>query len=85
MIHSLLISKDSYGAPMASEYHQLPDNYDGDPYGDTVPFSVGSNQYISTYDTESEAKADKVWLDSANDADEDAEHRAFLVWLDRQS
>jgi hypothetical protein len=25
---------------------ELPDNYDGDPYGDTVPFCVGSNQEI---------------------------------------
>jgi hypothetical protein len=24
----------------------LPDNYDGDPYGNTVPFCVGSNQTI---------------------------------------
>ena len=24
----------------------IPDNYDGDPYGDTVPFSIGSNQAI---------------------------------------
>lgn len=27
---------------------ELPENYDGDPYGDTVPFSVGSNQTIET-------------------------------------
>jgi hypothetical protein len=86
MIHSLLISKDSFGVPMASEYHQLPDNYDGDPYGDTVPFSVGSNQYISTYDNKAEAMEDKAFLDSVADSsfDEEAEHRAFLVWLDRQ-
>ena len=31
-----------------SEVVELPDNYDGDPYGDTVPFSVGSNQTIET-------------------------------------
>lgn len=82
MIHSLLITKDQYGTILGTQYHQLPDNYDGDPYGDTVPFSVGSNQYISTYDTEAEAMCDKVWLDSANDADEEAEHRAFMVWVD---
>ena len=29
---------------------ELPANYDGDPYGDTVPFSVGSNQYIELQD-----------------------------------
>jgi hypothetical protein len=28
----------------------LPDNYDGDPYGDTVPFCVGSNQYLEIID-----------------------------------
>lgn len=27
---------------------ELPENYDGDPYGDTVPFLVGSNQVIET-------------------------------------
>lgn len=30
------------------EVVELPDNYDGNPYGDTVPFSVGSNQTIVT-------------------------------------
>jgi hypothetical protein len=25
---------------------ELPDDYDGDPYGDTVPFVVGSNQIL---------------------------------------
>lgn len=29
-----------------SELVELPSNYDGDPYGETVPFSVGSNQSI---------------------------------------
>jgi len=29
-----------------SELIELPSNYDGDPYGETVPFSVGSNQSI---------------------------------------
>ena len=29
-----------------SELIELPSNYNGDPYGDTVPFSVGSNQSI---------------------------------------
>ena len=29
---------------------ELPANYDGNPYGDTVPFSVGSNQYIELED-----------------------------------
>ena len=28
----------------------LPENYDGDPYGDTVPFSVGSNQTLEVID-----------------------------------
>tara|TARA_B100001057_G_C22553128_1_gene834259 strand:+ start:122 stop:280 length:159 start_codon:yes stop_codon:yes gene_type:complete len=29
---------------------ELPANYDGNPYGDTVPFSIGSNQYIELED-----------------------------------
>ena len=29
-----------------TETVELPENYDGDPYGDTVPFAVGSNQSI---------------------------------------
>lgn len=31
---------------IAEEIVNLPDNYDGDPYGDTVPFCVGSNQEL---------------------------------------
>ena len=31
---------------------ELPENYDGNPYGDTVPFSVGSNQAIEVIDNE---------------------------------
>lgn len=27
---------------------EIDDNYDGDPYGDYVPFAVGSNQTIVT-------------------------------------
>lgn len=29
-----------------SQLVTLPDNYDGNPYGDTVPFCVGSNQEL---------------------------------------
>ena len=29
-----------------TEIVELPENYDGNPYGDTVPFSVGSNQSL---------------------------------------
>ncbi len=29
-----------------AELVELPSNYDGNQYGDTVPFSVGSNQLI---------------------------------------
>jgi hypothetical protein len=29
-----------------TETVELPANYDGNPYGDTVPFSVGSNQSL---------------------------------------
>lgn len=31
---------------------ELPENYDGNPYGDTVPFSVGSNQTIEVIENE---------------------------------
>ena len=31
---------------------ELPSNYDGDPYGETVPFSVGSNQSIEVLSEE---------------------------------
>lgn len=82
MIHSLLISKDQFGITLDAQYHQLPDNYDGDPYGDTVPFTVGSNQYIVTYDTKAEAVEDKGWLDSTSGFDEEAMHRDFLVSID---
>lgn len=82
MIHSLLISKDQFGMPIGTEYHQLPDNYDGDPYGDTVPFTVGSNQYIATYGTKAEAMDDKAFLESANSFDEESMHRAFMVSID---
>lgn len=27
---------------------EIADDYDGDPYGDKVPFAVGSNQYLRT-------------------------------------
>lgn len=27
---------------------EIADDYDGDPYGDKVPFTVGSNQTIRT-------------------------------------
>lgn len=27
----------------SEEIVNLPDNYDGDPYGDTVPFAMASN------------------------------------------
>jgi len=30
------------------EVVEIPDDYDGNPYGDKVPFSVGSNQTIVT-------------------------------------
>jgi hypothetical protein len=29
----------------------LPNNYDGNPYGDTVPFCVGSNQSLEVLDS----------------------------------
>ena len=31
---------------VSEEEIELPDNYDGNPYGDTVTFAVGSNQEI---------------------------------------
>ena len=33
-----------------TEIVEVPDNYDGDPYGDTVPFCVGSNQSLEVLD-----------------------------------
>ena len=33
-----------------TEEVELPENYDGDPYGDTVPFCVGSNQSLEVLD-----------------------------------
>jgi len=39
-----------YDGTVEREEIELPANYDGDPYGDTVPFSVGSNQYIELQD-----------------------------------
>ena len=35
-----------------AELIELPSNYDGDQYGDTVPFSVGSNQTIEVLSEE---------------------------------
>lgn len=29
---------------------ELPEHYDGNPYGDTVPFCVGSNQSLVVMD-----------------------------------
>ena len=34
-----------------TEAIELPENYDGNPYGDTVPFSVGSNQSIEVIES----------------------------------
>lgn len=45
---ALLNSYDNDGNLINSEVVEIPDDYDGDPYGDTVPFSVGSNQTIET-------------------------------------
>lgn len=40
----LAILKKYIGTEIDSEeIVSLPDNYDGDPYGDTVPFTVASN------------------------------------------
>ena len=35
---------------ISDEEVELPDNYDGDPYGDTVPFVIGSNQRLDVCD-----------------------------------
>ena len=34
----------------SEEIVELPDNYDGDPYGDTVPFSMASNWSLEVID-----------------------------------
>lgn len=36
----------------SEEIVQLPDNYDGDPYGDTVPFVMASNWTLQVIDDE---------------------------------
>ena len=45
---ALLKSYDTDGKVINIEVVELPEDYDGDPYGDKVPFSVGSNQTIET-------------------------------------
>lgn len=35
---------------------ELPDDYDGDPYGDTVPFPVHSNQTLTSLELTDEQK-----------------------------
>jgi len=37
---------------VARDCIELPDNYDGNPHGNTVPFCVSSNQTIVLEDTE---------------------------------
>jgi|TARA_R100000081_G_C4652365_1_gene83420 hypothetical protein len=39
-----------------SEIVEIPDNYDGDPYGDTIPFCIGSNQSLEVLDAVSTNK-----------------------------
>lgn len=34
----------------SEEVIELPDNYDGDPYGDTVPFAMASNWTLQLVD-----------------------------------
>ena len=34
-----------------TELVELPNDYDGDPYGDTVPFCIGSNQALELLDS----------------------------------
>jgi hypothetical protein len=34
-----------------TEIVEVPDNYDGNPYGDTVPFCVGSNQSLEVLES----------------------------------
>jgi hypothetical protein len=41
-----LLKTYSLDTLMEVEEVTLPENYNGDPYGDTVPFSVGSNQTL---------------------------------------
>lgn len=43
-----LLQSYENGKVVQIEVVEIPDDYDGDPYGDTVPFSVGSNQTIVT-------------------------------------
>lgn len=43
-----------------TEVVEIPENYDGDPYGDTVPFSVGSNQSLEALELSELLPADQV-------------------------
>lgn len=43
-----LLQSYENGKVVQIEVVEIPDDYDGNPYGDTVPFSVGSNQTIVT-------------------------------------
>ena len=69
-----------------SELIELPSNYNGDPYGDTVPFSVGSNQSIEVL-SEYQFLAYKGLIDreeeeqihEPNCADNN-EYRGLIVW-----
>ena len=79
MKYAILVTKDEWGTILATQLVELPDSYNGDPYGDDVPVTVGSNQYLSFCDSKEEALEEMEWLDCANDEDEDELHRDFLV------
>jgi hypothetical protein len=43
---------DKDRTPPEDELVEIEDDYDGDPYGDKVPFTVGSNQTIIEIDNQ---------------------------------
>jgi hypothetical protein len=45
--------------PPVDEIVEVEDDYDGNPYGDKVPFTVGSNQTI--VDVETDIKNERSW------------------------
>ncbi len=79
MKYAVLVTKDQFGAILATQLVELPNSYNGDPYGDDVPVTVRSNQYLSLCDSKKEALEEMEWLDNANDENEDELHRDFLV------
>ena len=50
-----LLKKYDKDTLVETEEVELPDNYDGDPYGDTVPFAMASNWTLNVIEDEEAA------------------------------